>query len=184
VVKVLDFGISKMLGQEPERERPRTNHTREGGLIGTPIYMAPERIRGGIQDGRADVYSVGIMFYEMASGHVPFLTMGDDLVAMLLEQLTPALRPLRELRPDIPEAVEDLVMSALEKNPEVRPDMRTFLQELLQIADSELGTEARRSLVGTTKIEAGPSHFDRSRLGGSKSRRREARFGRSPGRRI
>ena len=163
VVKVLDFGISKILGQDGEqreqRERPRNNQTREGSLIGTPIYMAPERIRGGIQDGRSDVYSVGIMFYEMLSGHVPFVTIDDDLVAMLLEQLTKDPRPLHELRPDVPGAVEKLVMSTLEKDPTKRPDMRTFLQELLQIADSELGHEARLSLIGPTKIEAGPSRL-------------------------
>jgi CheY-like chemotaxis protein len=79
-VKILDFGIAKLLdvGQ---------NLTVEGGIVGTPAYMAPERFRGAVLDGKSDVYSLGVMLYQMLSGRLPFDVYDADLLAVAMMHL-------------------------------------------------------------------------------------------------
>ncbi len=116
VVKVVDFGIAKLVsGAQPEA------FTSQNELIGTPSYMSPERIMGEPYDGRADVYSLGVMLYEMLCGQRPLQTADGSLLAMAMMQVNEKPRDLREVNPNVPTAVEDIVMQALEKNPERRP---------------------------------------------------------------
>jgi serine/threonine protein kinase len=118
VVKVLDFGIAKIMDAESGEQ----NLTLEGGIIGTPAYMAPERFRGGKPDGRSDVYSVGIMLYQMLTGRMPFSAHDNaDLLAVAMLHLNREPQPLREVYAEVPAAVEDVVLRALRKDPRDRP---------------------------------------------------------------
>jgi serine/threonine protein kinase len=111
-VKVLDFGIAKLLdaGQ---------SLTIEGGIVGTPAYMAPERFRGATLDGKADVYSVGVLLYQMLSGRLPFEGGADaDLLAVAMMHLNE--EPPR-LKGGVPAVVEEVVRAALAKDPAQRP---------------------------------------------------------------
>jgi serine/threonine protein kinase len=113
VVKVLDFGIAKLL------DDGGTELTVEGSLVGTPAYMAPERLSSAPYDGRSDVYSVGILLYEMLCGQPPFKS--KDLMAVAMMQMTQEPRPPREHNSSIPRAVEALVLETLSKDPAQRP---------------------------------------------------------------
>ncbi|MBK6424998.1 MAG: protein kinase [Blastocatellia bacterium] len=115
VVKVLDFGIAKLFGDDVVDNARQLTDT--GGLLGTPDYVAPERIMGEEFDGRADVYSVGVMMYQMLSGRLPHFggVQGASPYAIALSHLTKEPYPLRRLVPDIPEDVEAIVMQAMSK---------------------------------------------------------------------
>jgi serine/threonine protein kinase len=127
VVKVLDFGIAKLVNDSALDHAT----TLDGGLLGTPAYMAPERIQGLDYDGRADVYSLGVMLYQMLCDQMPF---GDDTgvspVAMAMKQVREEPVPARALRPDLPVTLEAVVMQAMEKKPEYRPGVDLFAREL------------------------------------------------------
>jgi serine/threonine protein kinase/CheY-like chemotaxis protein len=134
VVKVLDFGIAKLLDDGGGAEL-----TVEGSLVGTPAYMAPERLSGQSYDGRSDVYSVAIMLYEMLCGAPPFK--GGDLMAVAMMQMTQEPRPLREMNPGVAPAVEAVVMEALTKDPARRPTTGQ-LSERFQLAVKQAGASA------------------------------------------
>jgi serine/threonine protein kinase len=128
VVKVLDFGIARMTNPDPQRMNPRL--TRAEGIIGTPIYMAPERVRNEECDGRADVYSLGVMLYTMLAGRTPFRSEKRDVINIMHDHLNKAPPRLRTFCPDLPDQVEAAVMSALTKDPRRRPSAREFLNAL------------------------------------------------------
>jgi serine/threonine protein kinase len=109
-VKILDFGIAKLVdaGQ---------NLTVEGGIVGTPAYMAPERFRGAVLDGKSDVYSLGVMLYQMLSGRLPFESQDSDLLAVAMMHLNE--EPARIS--GVPPAVEEVLRAALVKDPARRP---------------------------------------------------------------
>jgi CheY-like chemotaxis protein len=118
VVKVLDFGVAKLVGEEPGSPVP--SETSVNRLVGTPVYMAPERFLAAPYDGRADVYSVGVLLYRMLSGRLPFgaaTTFGALVVATVREE--PG--PLGSCAPDVSEPLASLVMRALAKDPANRP---------------------------------------------------------------
>jgi eukaryotic-like serine/threonine-protein kinase len=138
VVKVLDFGIAKLAVESLEDEEPK-NLTQVGVMIGTPRYMSPEQCSGLPLTPAADVYSLGVIFYEMLSGSVPFS--GSSPLAIALKHSTDLPRPPREIVMSIPEDLERLVLRALEKRPEDRPaNAAEFRTELLTIAE-RLGLE-------------------------------------------
>jgi serine/threonine-protein kinase len=115
-LKILDFGIAKLHANLAGA----AVHTHTGSVMGTPLYMSPEQCRGISSeiDHRTDVYSLGVIIYEMLTGAPPFLSEGyGDLLIM---HLTQAPRPLREIDPSIPLAVEAAVMRALEKSSQNR----------------------------------------------------------------
>ena len=116
-VKVLDFGLAKLI--EPvsgERAATRTVQTREGTILGTVSYMAPEQAEGKPVDQRADIFSFGAVLYEMLSGVQPFRRDSDlGTLAAILRDEPPALDAVR-----IPPAIRQVVKRALEKNPEAR----------------------------------------------------------------
>ena len=137
-LKVMDFGIARV---------PGSNHlTRTGLLIGTLRYVAPEQIRGEEVDRRTDLYALGVVFYQMLTGRVPFE--GPTDFAILKAQIEDPPAPPRSLVPEIPEELERIVLKALEKSPDARfqtaGELRTALAGLgprsLEKPDEELPT--------------------------------------------
>jgi tRNA A-37 threonylcarbamoyl transferase component Bud32 len=116
-VKVLDFGIAKMLSDE----RGQVALTAVGQTLGTLEFMSPEQLRGQALDGRSDIYALGIMAYEMLTGELPFKNARSpvDIINFHLQTKAPA--PSR-LRPELhlPTYVDDVVMKMVAKNPEER----------------------------------------------------------------
>ncbi|MCZ7529604.1 MAG: protein kinase [Acidimicrobiia bacterium] len=106
-VQVVDFGIAKATGA--------ADLTRTGMVIGTARYLAPEQAKGNAIDPRADVYSLGLVLYEMLTGQVPFTR--DTDMATAAARLTNYARPVRELRPEVSPALEAVVMRALAREP-------------------------------------------------------------------
>jgi serine/threonine protein kinase len=105
----------------------------EGIVLGTPAFIAPERVRGVAYDGRSDVYGVAAMVYRMLSGQLPFADTVGDPQAMLSAKLTSEPVPLRALDPAIPAAVETVVMRALSLEPRQRPGAGTFAEQLARL---------------------------------------------------
>ncbi len=133
-VKVFDFGIAKV--KEGSPLGGGASLTQTGMLVGTPAYMSPEQCqgaRGDQLDGRTDLYSVGIVLYEMLTGAVPFSA--KTPVALLLAHMQERPRDPRRVRPDLPRPLVDVVFRALEKDPAQRfqsaEEMRDALQATL-----------------------------------------------------
>jgi serine/threonine protein kinase len=114
VVKVLDFGIAKLVND--------TMGSPVSQVMGTPHYASPEQLQvGGRIDGRSDVYSLGVMLFEMLTGKLPFNASSFQSLARL--HLTEAPPPIRRLRPEFPAALEQLINRLLAKEPEQRPQI-------------------------------------------------------------
>lgn len=138
IVKVLDFGIVKLAADILDDE-DASAVTLPGTPIGTPRYMAPEQYKGGDLTPAADVYSLGVILYEMLTGMAPFTGVSPVEIA-IKHANDPPLRP-REIVAAIPEDMERVVLHALEKQPEARPaDAAAFRGELLATAE-RLGLE-------------------------------------------
>ena len=115
LVKVVDFGIARAeTGAMAE-----TQLTKTGILIGTPRYMAPEQVTGKRQlDGRSDIYSLGVILYEMLTGQTAFK--GDDNVQVLYKHVHGDIQPVNEVNPKIPESLSKIVMKMMSVNPKRR----------------------------------------------------------------
>jgi hypothetical protein len=111
-VKVLDFGLARPLDAED-------GLTRSGAVIGTPAYMSPEQARGLPVDHRTDLWSLGVVLYQLCTGVRPFR--GPNAMAVLLALGTEEPTPVRELNPDVPEPLAALTHELLAKNPAARP---------------------------------------------------------------
>ncbi|MFL5620021.1 MAG: protein kinase domain-containing protein [Gemmatimonadaceae bacterium] len=106
-----DFGVARSMSGD-------TQLTMHGVAIGTPSYMAPEQIDGDNLDGRADVYSLGLVAWEMFTGHRPWE--GESLYAVLYHQRHHELPDVREMRPDLSDQIADAIAGAIEKDPTAR----------------------------------------------------------------
>jgi serine/threonine protein kinase/sugar lactone lactonase YvrE len=148
VVKILDFGIAKLAGAAAI--------TRTGVALGTPAYMAPEQIKGEEVDSRADLWSLGVVLYEMLAGRRPFPDENEVLAfhAILFQEPS----PLRDHRPDVPPELEQVVAGLLCKNLAERTPSAEAVLELLPFA----GTSSFTS-QGTTRtlppVPAPPRRF-------------------------
>jgi serine/threonine protein kinase len=155
VVKILDWGIAKVLQDLPLHK----TITSVGAVIGTAAYMAPEQARSQPLDGRADVYALGVIAYELLLGMQPFDrdSVADTLVAQIVEPPPPP----RSVWPDIPPVLEQLLLAMLAKTPAGRPTARTVATALGHISiavDPYLRTPPR-----TPPASARP-HRQRERL--------------------
>ena len=138
VVKVLDFGIAKLAAETLDEDDPNPL-TQVGVMIGTPRYMSPEQCKGLELTPAADVYSLGVILYEMLTGMVPFS--GSSPLAIALKHASEYPRPPREIVAAIPEQLENVILRALEKSPEDRPaNAAEFRAELMELTD-KLGLE-------------------------------------------
>jgi serine/threonine-protein kinase len=124
-VKIIDFGLALAVGS--------AGMTATGLIVGTPEYMAPEQVRGGPQDERTDLYSLGIVLYRALCGTHPFT--GPNAIAVGFAQLSEPPRPPRELRDNLPAEVEAVILKALAKEPRDRyprvRDMKAALESAL-----------------------------------------------------
>ncbi len=135
IVKVVDFGIAKLMKDDTaEDTEENAALTRTGGVIGTPQYIAPERLNGTPYDGKSDVYSVGVMLYQMLCGTVPFQATGNNVIKLIMSHLNDPPPSMRNFNRDIPPAVEALVMRALAKKPTERPTAKEFGESFSAIA--------------------------------------------------
>jgi len=99
-------------------------------VVGTPAYMSPEQCRGQDLDFRSDLYSLGIVFWEMFAGKIPFS--GTTVGSLIQQQLNTAAPPLRGVRADIPLELEQLVMACLAKDPALRPASASLVYQGLR----------------------------------------------------
>ncbi len=145
-VKVLDFGIAKIVDGTND-DGPAL--TRAGFVCGTPEYMSPEQARGAVLDHRSDLYAVGVIIYQLVSGLLPFDS--ESAVGFATKHLTEVPPPPSKRRPDarVSPAMERLIMKALAKNPDDRPQTaEQFRAELLAIE------KERRAAVGARRTNA------------------------------
>ena len=133
-VKVLDFGIAKL------RDDLAGNLTQTGSILGTPHYMSPEQCLGEELDSRSDIYSLGIVVYEMLTGTVPFHAPSSS--AVVVQHVMQPPPALRSLNPAISPAIEFVVLNALNKQREARPQTAGSLARNLSSALSNAGFSA------------------------------------------
>jgi len=124
--KIVDFGLATVGAGDGSRL------TKSGVLVGTPEYISPEQITGGQVDGRTDLYSLGVVLYEMLTGTAPFAS--DTAINTLYQHLEREVPSIRELVPSLPEALDRAVMSAIARDPSARPNSALELQAMLRSA--------------------------------------------------
>ncbi len=123
-IKVMDFGLSR-------RTSEMSSVTNAGEIVGTIAYLSPERFLGKIADARSDLYSVGVVMYEVFTGTVPFKNDSDDLVAVIFAHVNEPPAPLRSINPAVPAPIERIVLRLLEKDPERRyPSARDVIVDI------------------------------------------------------
>ena len=139
-----DFGIARIMGS--------THMTQSGIVLGTPAYMSPEAGRGERVDERSDIYSLGIVLYEMLTGRVPFDA--DTPYAVIFKHITDPLPSPRTLNPEISEAVERVVLKSLAKNLEDRYQSAADMRNALDVALGSTPSEAPYLTAPLTAAQA------------------------------
>ena len=136
-VKIMDFGLARSLDADK---------TRTDGLVGTPAYVSPEQARGVETDVRSDIYSLGLVLYEMFSGQRAFDA--ETPLALLRMQIDQAPAPLRSIAPDLPARIERVVSKCIEKNPEERFQDLSELRDAMgdRLEAKEVGGDAREEV--------------------------------------
>jgi serine/threonine-protein kinase len=155
-VKVLDFGLAMWVAPPAgaDSAAPTATRSTEGAIVGTVPYMAPEQLRGQPVDARTDIFSLGVMLYEMAAGARPFR--GDtsaDLTSAILREEPP---PLETARPDLPPRFVRLVARCLEKDPRRRIQSATDLRQQLQDLAEDLRTAPGMPAVAPAAVADPP----------------------------
>lgn len=133
---LMDFGLAKVLNVD-------TNVTASGNIVGTPAYMSPEQLRGEPLDYRSDVYSMGIILYQMLTGRRPFIGDSSDVVAVIYMHLEQPPTPPHEYNPALTQEIETVVLKALEKN---REDRYSSMAEMAQQLKLAAGLESENTL--------------------------------------
>jgi serine/threonine protein kinase len=151
IVKLVDFGIGKVeLGEDTE------DLTREGVLVGTPKYMAPEQFDGQ-SSAASDVYALGIIIYQCLAGTLPF--QGNTLPELMISKLQRDIPPIHEVNPisDTPPSLERLVVWMLSRRPEDRPTLDRVFEQLAACEDEIFGTSGRRAMSSGARAVGFPT---------------------------
>jgi serine/threonine-protein kinase len=141
LVKVCDFGIAHWVPEAQSQTIGDDDATLvrlpdSKKVVGTPAYMAPEQIRNEAVDARTDVYALGILLYELATGQLPFIS--DRHMEVLMMHVVERPKPPSKLVPDIDPELERIIMKALEKEPSNRhPNVRVLRTKLLELVDDD-----------------------------------------------
>jgi serine/threonine protein kinase len=137
-IKVMDFGLSR-------RTSEMSSETNAGEIVGTIAYLAPERFLGKVADARSDLYSVGVVMYEIFTGRVPFKSATDDLVAVIFAHVNDVPPSPRSINRAVPPQIESIVLKLLEKDADARfQTARELIAEL-------------RALIGGPPTGASPA---------------------------
>ncbi len=152
-----DFGIAKIVESTKK-------FTTTGGIVGTPAYMSPEQGRGDKIDSRSDIYSLGVILYEMATGRVPYDA--ETPIAVIFKHIQDPLPLPRAVNPDLPEAVERVLLKVLSKNREDRYATSDAMVQALEKAIINEGTlTADATLRGTLDIPTLTGQEEQTLLG-------------------
>lgn len=160
-VKVLDFGLAKVVPAGEARPEGLTGNklvTQTGSIFGTPRYMPPEQCVGGTTDGRSDLYSLGLVLYEMLAGVHPIAAKSTLMV--ISHQLATPTPPMKQVAPDVPvpAALEAIVMRLTEKQPESRfPDAGTLLAAFKDVREQLYPSTASGSAAAIGRDPSGPT---------------------------
>ncbi len=146
-VKVVDFGISKSLRASSEEEET-TRLTQTGMVLGTPLYMSPEQARGDEElDHRVDVYALGVIMYECATGRVPFV--GNNYLSVISQVLNEEPKSLRESKPEFSEEFEAVVLKAMAKDVNDRyASANDMLADLTALLEDPTHSTERAKITG------------------------------------
>jgi serine/threonine-protein kinase len=155
--KVTDFGIARALSA------PDDDLTQAGSVMGTATYFSPEQAQGLPVDPRSDLYSLGVVFYEMVTGRTPFT--GDTPLAIAYKHVQDPPPPPTTIIPDLPPGVEAIIMKLLRKRPEeryasaeeLRADLRRYLQGEPTNAERELGAVVGAATAGMAATTVQPA---------------------------
>ena len=145
-IKVTDFGIARFSQAETQ--------TMTDKAIGSVHYIAPEQARGGYINDKADIYSVGVMLYEMLTGQLPFVA--DNAVSVAIMQMQAEPTPPSRINPSIPKGLEEITMHAMEKNPAQRfPSAADMLEDVVRFRRNpeivfRYGEQVDRAYAGTS----------------------------------
>jgi len=153
-VKVMDFGLAKLRGS--------LKLTKTSSTVGTLAYMAPEQIQGGEVDARSDIFSFGVVLYEMLAGHVPFV--GEHEAAMMYSILNDNPQPIQKFRPELSSELLHILNRALEKDPEERYQTVRDMVIDLRRARKETSQVSRPSIVPPTAEEGRPIVLEGQRV--------------------
>ncbi|MBA2569117.1 MAG: Stk1 family PASTA domain-containing Ser/Thr kinase [Actinobacteria bacterium] len=150
-LKVTDFGIARAGASQM---------TEAGAIVGTAQYLSPEQARGAAVDQRSDLYSIGVVLYEMLTGSVPFT--GDSPVEIAMKHLSDTPRPPSSIRPEIPPDLDMVVLRALAKNPDDRFQTAEEMDaELARIAEggsvTEITADAATAVLSGTSLANAPT---------------------------
>jgi serine/threonine-protein kinase len=159
IAKVLDFGIAKLRQAAGDAQ---SGMTMTGMVVGTPLYMSPEQFMGkkaaGEIDGRTDLYSLGVVLYQMVTARLPFD--GDTLYAVMMQHMEGNVRPPHELTPElgIPTSLSQLILKAIDKSRDLRyQTAEEFIAALDQVAgDLPASQNIPTPSVGTSNVVATP----------------------------
>src|ERR1043166_8143759 len=150
-VKVLDFGLAKQVAlspgadSDPEQQTLMVSHTREGVIVGTPLYLSPEQAMGNEIDARSDLFSLGSLLYECIAGKPPFFGKSTaDICAKVLRDDPP---PPSSLNRDISKDLDRVTMKCLAKKPEARYQSADDLLAALERIQSSLQSDATNTVT-------------------------------------
>ncbi|MCM2317068.1 MAG: serine/threonine-protein kinase, partial [Thermoanaerobaculia bacterium] len=160
IALVADFGLARAITSgavSPTDATAARELTATGVILGTARYMAPEQAAADEVDGRADIYALGCVLYEMLAGKPPFTS--KTAAGLLREHMTVEPPPIRQLRPEILESVSVAIAKALAKAPADRPETAAKFAESLFIVREPVSAEVPRNLATPTNVPRQRSHF-------------------------
>src|SRR5256714_13065602 len=159
-VKVLDFGLAKQVAlssdadSDPEQPTLMVSHTREGVIVGTPLYLSPEQALGNQIDARSDLFSLGGLLYECIAGKPPFF--GKSTADICAKVLRDDPSPPSNLNPDVPKDLDLVTLKCLAKEPDARYQTADDVVAALERIQSSLQSDATKTVTRLVSATAAP----------------------------